>query len=41
MAKKKNLERGYDRATRDIDFSHVCKHQRSTPKREKFEGIRK
>jgi len=41
MEKKKNLERGYDRVKRNIDFSHVRKHQRSTPKRKKFEGRKK
>jgi hypothetical protein len=38
MAKKKNLEKGYSRVKRNIDFSNVRKHQRITPKREKFEG---
>ena len=41
MAKKKISEKGYDRVKRNIDFSHVCKHQRSTPKRKKFEGRKK
>ena len=41
MAKKKDLEKGYDRVKRNIDFSHVRKHQRSTPKRKKFEGRKK
>jgi len=34
-------EKGYDRVKRNIDFSHVRKHQRSIPERKKFEGIRK
>jgi len=33
MAKKKIPEKGYDGVKRDIDFSHVRKHQRSTSKR--------
>jgi hypothetical protein len=33
MAKKKIPEKGYERVKRNIDFSHVRKHQRSTPKR--------
>jgi hypothetical protein len=33
MAKKKILENGYGRVERNIDFSHVRKHQRSTSKR--------
>ena len=41
MAKKKIPEREYDEAKRNIDFSHVRKHQRSTPKRKNFEGIKK
>jgi len=41
MARKKNLEKGYDRVKRNIDFSHVRKHQRSKPKKKKFEGIKK
>ena len=41
MSKKKNLEKRYDVVKRNIDFSHVRKHQRSIPKRKKFEGIRK
>ena len=41
MAKKRIPEKGYDRVTRNIDFSHVLKHQRSTSKRKKFEGIKK
>jgi len=40
MAKKKNLERGYDSVKRNIDFSHVRKHQRITPKRKKIGGIK-
>jgi hypothetical protein len=40
MAKKKNFGRGYDRTARDIDFSHVRKHQRSKPGRKKFEGMK-
>jgi hypothetical protein len=39
IQKKKIPEKGYDRVTSDIDFSHVRKHQRSTPERKKFEGI--
>jgi hypothetical protein len=41
MAKKKISEKVYDRVKRNIDFSHVRKHQRSTPERKKFEGIKK
>ena len=41
MAKKKILEKGYDRVKRNIDFSHVRKQRRSTLKRKKIEGIRK
>ena len=41
MLKKKIPEKGYDRVKRNIDFSHVRKHQRSTPKRKKFEGRKK
>ena len=41
MVKKKIPEKGYDRVKRNIDFSHVRKHQRSTPERKKFEGIKK
>ena len=41
MVKKKISEKGYDRVKRNIDFSHVRKHQRSTPKRKKFEGRKK
>jgi hypothetical protein len=37
MAKKKIPEKGYDKIKRNIDFSHVRKHQRSTPERKKFE----
>jgi hypothetical protein len=33
MAKKKITKKGYDRVKRNNDFSHVHKHQRSTPKR--------
>jgi hypothetical protein len=33
MAKKKIPEKGYERVKRNIDFSHVRKHQRSTSKR--------
>ena len=41
MTKKKISEKGYDRVKRNIDFSHVRKHQRSTPKRKKIEGRKK
>jgi hypothetical protein len=40
MVKKKIPEKGYDNVKRNIDFSHVHKHQRSTPGRKKFEGIK-
>jgi hypothetical protein len=33
MIKKKNPEKGYDKVKRNIDFSHVRKHQRHTSKR--------
>jgi len=33
MVKKKNLEKGYDSVSRNIDFSHVRKHQRHPSKR--------
>jgi len=33
MVKKNISEKGYGRAKRNIDFSHVRKHQRSTSKR--------
>jgi len=33
MVKKKFPEKGYDMVKRDIDFSHVRKHQRHTSKR--------
>ena len=33
MAKKKIPEKGYDTAKRNIDFSHVGKHQRRASKR--------
>jgi len=38
MAKKKIPEKGCDRVKRNIDFSRVRKHQRSTPKRKKLKG---
>jgi len=41
MAKKKIPKKGYDRVTKNIDFSHVRKLQRSIQERKKFEGIRK
>jgi len=41
MIKKKIPGKGYDRVTRNIDFSHVRKHQRSIPERKKFEGRKK
>jgi len=41
MAKKKIPEKGHDSVKRNIDYSHVRKHQRSTPKRKKFEGTEK
>jgi hypothetical protein len=41
IAKKKILEKGYDRVKSNIDFSPVRKHQRSIPKSKKFEGIKK
>ena len=41
MAKKKIPEKGYDMVKRNIDFSHVRKHQRNILERRKFEGIRK
>ena len=40
MTKKKIPEKGYDKVTKNIDFSQVRKHQRSTPKKKKFEGIK-
>jgi len=41
IQKKKIPEKGYDRVKRNIDFSHVCKHQRSIPKRKKIKGRKK
>ena len=41
MARKKIPGQGHDRVTRTIDYSHVRKHQRSTPKRKKCERIKK
>jgi len=39
MSKKRFPKKGHDSIKRNIDYSHVRKHQRSTPKRKKFEGI--
>ena len=41
MAKKKIPDKRYDRVSRNIDFSHVRKHQRSTPTKKKFKGRKK
>jgi hypothetical protein len=41
MEQKKIPEKEHERVKRNIDFSHVRKHQRSTSKRKKFEGRKK
>jgi hypothetical protein len=41
MTKKKNNKKEHDAVERNIDFSHIHKHQRSTTKKKKFEGRKK
>ena len=38
MVKKNISEKGYDRVKRNIDFSHVRKHQRIHPRERNLKG---